>query len=472
MNKSISSFLSIALLAFVMVFAVSCNEDEPPLPDNLVTFESSEVGMADDEDDVTISLNLSRAVSSATTLQVTYTAQGVVYGEDFTINPAPAGNTFSVTIPENSATASFTVTRTTTRFLEGTESIAFEITDSGDTDVLPGETATLTLSFSAIVSAGAQLTLQGKTDVSNYTNTVYADLSGNTQSPADRKSWNLAFYGGSEFKVVLNPNNQTTAAALTKTDITTVTVADASTILNLNHDVTDPATLALVDYYDGSLSKLVFADVSANESENKVYLVSFEGNKATDTWYKVKVNRNGTGYRVHYALIGETTIKTLDVAKNAEYNFTFASLVNNAVVSVEPRKANWDISWGYSTYMSVATDVNSAPYWYQDFVALNSVAGVQAAEVAKADATEAAAAYTSFGESDLTGLTFLQTRDAIGSKWRVTIGTGIKRDRFYVIKDARGNYYKLKFVSMGVGNDGGERGRPVIEYALVKKAED
>lgn len=472
MNKSISSILSVTLLALVTIFAVSCSEDEPPLPDNLVSFESAEIGLTDDENDVTISLNLSRAISSPTTLQISYTAQGVEYGEDFTINPAPAGNTLTVTVPQNSTTVSFTVTRTTTRFLEGTESIAFEITDVGETDVLLGETSVITLSFSAIVSTGAQLTLQGKTETSNYTNTVYADLSGNTQTPVDRKSWNLAFYGGSEFKVLLNPNFQTTAAALTKTDITTVTVDDAASVMNLNHDVSDPATLALVDYYDGSLSKLVFADVSATDSENKVYLISFEGNKATDTWYKVKVSRNGEGYKIQYALIGETTIKTLDISKSEDYNFTFASLVNNAVVSVEPRKKNWDISWGYSTYMSVATDVNSAPYWYQDFVSLNNVAGAQAAEVVSADATEAATAYTNFAESDIAALTFSQTRDAIGSKWRVTTGTGIKRDRFYVVKDAHGNVYKLKFVSMGVGSDGGERGRPVIEYALVKKAED
>jgi hypothetical protein len=60
----------------------------------------------------------------------------------------------------------------------------------------------------------------------------------------------------------------------------------------------------------------------------------------------------------------------------------------------------------------------------------------------------------------------------IGSKWRTTAPggtTGIKRDRFYVVKDPLGNVYKLKFVSMGLGADGGERGKPVVEYKLVKK---
>jgi hypothetical protein len=83
-----------------------------------------------------------------------------------------------------------------------------------------------------------------------------------------------------------------------------------------------------------------------------------------------------------------------------------------------------------------------------------------------------ATTYEAFGESNLTGQTFLKTRDAIGSKWRSTApGTtaGIRKDRFYVVKDPAGNYYKLRFISMGLASDGGERGKPVIEYALVKK---
>ncbi|PZP51428.1 MAG: hypothetical protein DI598_03250 [Pseudopedobacter saltans] len=47
--------------------------------------------------------------------------------------------------------------------------------------------------------------------------------------------------------------------------------------------------------------------------------------------------------------------------------------------------------------------------------------------------------------------------------------TGSRTDRFYIIKDADGNYYKLKFLAMGVNNDGGTRGKPVIQYELISK---
>lgn len=309
-------------------------------------------------------------------------------------------------------------------------------------------------------SDGSTLTLEGKTTASAYANVVFADFSKDKQTAVDRKSWNIGLTSDSRFRVILNASYQTTAVATTKTDINAVTLADAETVKNLNHDITDASTATLADSWDGNITKTVFAEVSATEASNLVYLVSFEGSKDKDKWVKVKINRNGNGYRIQHARLGETAIKTLDVTKNADFNLTFVSLENNKTVNVEPAKADWDLSWSYSTYNSGL----GSPYWFQDFVTINDLGGTQAAEVLNTTVD-----YADFKETNVAGLTFLTTRDAIGSKWRTTTGAGIKTDRFYVIKDSAGNIYKLKFVSMGVGADGGERGRPVIEYKLVKK---
>ena len=310
-------------------------------------------------------------------------------------------------------------------------------------------------------SDGSTLTLSGKTAESNYANIVFADLSTDKQSTADRKSFNIGLTSDSRFRVILNASYQTTAVATSKTDINAVTVNDPGTTVNLNHDITDAATVSLVDYWDGDITKTAFAEVSANDADNKVYLLSFEGSKDKDKWFKIKVTRNGTGYKLQYARIGETTIKTLDVAKNADYTQVFVSLENSKTVTVEPKKAEWDLSWSYSTYNSGL----GSPYWFQDFISVNNLAGVSAAEVVATSTLT----YASFAEANIASLTFLATRDAIGSKWRVTTGTGIKTDRFYLVKDSAGNVYKLRFVSMGLGSDGGERGKPVFEYKLIKK---
>jgi hypothetical protein len=458
----------ISIVAFSIFGA--CNDDDAALPDNLVAVETPDLGFEGNE--TAIKIKFTRALSEDAEIGITLTANYLTYGTQFTTNPDGSSGTISLTVPEGSTEAAFSVIRVPDAFLNGDESITFVIASATE-PVLLGETLTTELSFGAITSEGSQLQLSGKTDISHYANSVFADLSANKQTAVDRKGWNLGFYGGSDFRVVLNHAYQTAAAPTTKTDINAVTLADADAVAasayNLNF-APGAGSLDVVDSWDGDLNNTAFVPVSSNESENPVYLVSFEGSKEKDKWLKVKVNRNGDGYRVLYAVVGETTIKTIDVTKNPEYNFTFVSLETNNIVTVEPVKQSWDIGWTYSTY-----DAGNTPYWYQDFIVLNHVGGAEAAQVIKPSATEAEAAFISFAEADLAGISFANTRDVIGRNWRDTGGpgapaTGIKRDRFYVIKDPRGNIYKLKFVSMGLGGDGGERGKPVIEYKLVRKA--
>jgi hypothetical protein len=179
--------------------------------------------------------------------------------------------------------------------------------------------------------------------------------------------------------------------------------------------------------------------------------------------YKIRILRKGTGYTLQYAKVNETTFKTLDISKDAAYNFNFVSLEKGATVEAEPAKDRWDLKWGYSMYFT-NFGAGLIPYGFSDLVFINNLGGVEAAEVLTTTAT-----YDAFAESNLTGITFNKSADAIGSKWRVTQGTiGVKTDRFYLIKDPAGNIYKLRFISFHE-KDGGERGKPKLEYKLVKK---
>jgi hypothetical protein len=78
--------------------------------------------------------------------------------------------------------------------------------------------------------------------------------------------------------------------------------------------------------------------------------------------------------------------------------------------------------------------------------------------------------YAAFAEADLTGLTLSTSQVAIGSDWRAGGGPGsapaVRTDRYYIIKDADNNYYKLRFTAL---TQAGERGYPAFEYALVKR---
>ncbi|WP_343531580.1 HmuY family protein [Pedobacter sp.] len=325
------------------------------------------------------------------------------------------------------------------------------------------------------VSDGSTMTLNGL--ISNETgsaagNSVYIDFSADKQTSASRASWTLGFNGGTDFKVVLNAHNGVSAKVINKTDLNTVTSADlvqADLVVGLGNAA--EAEFLKVDdpRQNNALVKTVISTISATDSENKVYLINPAGGSHTavfspDNVYKVRILRKGTGYTLQYAKLSATTFSSLDIAKDSKFNYSFVSLADNKAVSVEPEKANWDIVWTWSLYYG-GTAPSQYLYGFSDLVFTNTLGGATSAEVSVATKS-----YADFSASDLTNVTFSSKSNLIGENWRVTTGTGIKTAVFYLVKDAVGNVYKLKFVSMGVGSDGGTRGKPVIEYKLVKKA--
>lgn len=326
-------------------------------------------------------------------------------------------------------------------------------------EVLPSDGSTLTLKGLIGTEAGA-----------SAGNSVFVDFSADKQSSVAREAWDLGFYCGSDFRVILNNTVGATAIATLKTDLATVTAADTTLLVTSGALALGQGlgSMTAIDPVDGNtatyLGNTVIAAVSATDADNKVYIVNrgAAGTATTRGWQKIRVLRSGTGYTLQYAKIGETTFKTLTITKDAAYNFKAVSFVTGAV-AVEPVKAEWDIEWSLATYKAGPT----IPYTFSDLVLINFVGGVTAAEVLTSTVS-----YADFKEANISAATFLDTREAIGSKWRITssqtLPVGVLTDRFYLVKDASGNVYKLKFVSF-IPADGGVRGTPIIEYKLVKK---
>ncbi|MFT4033391.1 MAG: HmuY family protein [Siphonobacter sp.] len=448
---------------FVLIIAVSsCTEKDPALPDNTVQFTASEVGFSSDSTSTTINLTLTRNVDVATTVTIQMQAAGVTYGTHFTTTPAAVSSVISVTVPANSNTASFEVSKVADIILAGTETIDFTIT-TATSPVIVGTTATLKLSFAQIISSGSTMKLNGGEGGSSAINSVFVDFSGNAQTSVARNSWDLGFYSGSDFRVVINGTTGATATALSKTDLTAVTADDTTSLTSVLILGQGQGTFDVIDDVEGDITKTVIQAVSATDSENPVYILNpGKAGVTQKPWYKIRILRNGTtGYTLQYAKITETTFKTLTITKDATYNFGYVSLTSGASVSVEPATASWDIEWTLATYKASET----VPYTYSDFVFVNYLGGATAAEVLTSTVS-----YDDYAESNISTTTFSSARNTIGSNWRVTSGgtVGVKTDRFYVIKDAAGNVYKLKFLNF-ITNDGGERGYPNIQYALVKK---
>lgn len=311
-------------------------------------------------------------------------------------------------------------------------------------------------------------TLSGGPGGSNAANTVFIDMSNGRQDSVRRASWDLGFYTGSDFRVVLNHTSGAGVKITSKNDLTQVN-ADDTIGLTLSTSQFDPqpGDLAYFDDLSGDISKTVIPAISAKDADNKVIILNrgTAGGIAPRSWIKLRVLRNsGGGYTLQYAGITETTIRTVNVPKDAEYNFKFVSLNNNgSIVGVEPEKTSWDFQWTYSIFKT-SFGFGDVPYNFSDLVAINILGGVQAAQVMSATVS-----YANYSEAHVANTTFSNNRWVIGSSWRATTGAvGVRTDRFYVLKDPIGNIYKLKFISFHP-SDGGVRGYPVVEYKLVKK---
>ena len=295
-------------------------------------------------------------------------------------------------------------------------------------------------------------------------NSVFVDLSTDKQFSAARNSWDLGFYCGPEFRVIINNTTSATIKALTtRTNLQDVVASDTIG-LSLGFSFT-PTDYALVDDIRGVLSKTAMPAITANEADNKVYILNCGtgGSVAARDWYKIKITRNGSyGYTLQYAKLKEgSTISSINIIKDENYNFRYLHL-QNGLVEVEPYKELWDFKWSYQLY-ETSLGGSTIPYPFSDLVMINHLAGVHAAQV-----LTSVVSFDNYKQDNIGSTVFSPAMDVIGSSWRSTQpATGARTDRFYVIKDPAGRVYKLKFLAMGAG-DGGVRGKPQFQYQLVK----
>lgn len=308
-------------------------------------------------------------------------------------------------------------------------------------------------------------------------NSVYLDFSNDKTTTALRSGWDLGFYSGADFRVILNNTSSAAAKVVTgKFDLSTVNVADtvgygaANITLAVSQTDPQPSHLAYFDDLAGDINHTVIPAVSATDGSNPVIILNrgTGGSIAPRAWMKLRITRNGAnGYTVQYAPLAATSnFITINVTKDAAYNFQYISF-ENGIVSVEPKKAEWDLRWTYSVF---ATDFGggTVPYNFSDLIDVNYLANVQVKQKSYADAATATAAYNAFNRDSINTNPVITGRWTIGSGWRSTQpATGANVKTFYVIKDANGNYYKFKCLAMGVGTDGGTRGRPEFKYTLI-----
>lgn len=456
-----------ALVVSAIILLAACRKRDAGFPDNYVVFESSAQGITAAETGITIKAKTQQGVSADIPVVINVSELGVVYGTDYTTVPAAVGGKILLTVPSGNNEASFTITKVPGVLFDGDEKLVFDIYSSGS-PLLIGVTKQLTLSFAELVSSSSSLTINGGGVL--FPNKAFIDLSANRGTAVNRSSWDLGFYTGSDdFRVILNSSSAMMAKQISKNDLATVTAADT---VGFGAEVAfsqfAPTTISLpyIDYPNGDLTRTAIAAISANATDNKVYIVNrgfAPGNPAPARgWKKIRIIRNASGgYTLQHADIAATTFTSVEIAKDEAYFFKYISFESGAV-NVEPQKKKWDFAW---TYFSNITNFGAGevPYLFQDVILLNR--NVQVAKV-----MTATKAFADFGEADIAAQTFLTTQNAIAADWRSgggpTSSPAVRTDRYYIIKDGDNNYYKVRFTAL---TQNGERGYPAFESVLVKK---
>jgi hypothetical protein len=329
-----------------------------------------------------------------------------------------------------------------------------------------------------IVIEGASIAPE--VDGPNEPNQVYVDLSTNTSTAIRRDTWDLGFYSGSDFRVTINGSVYMAVAQLSETNIDVVNSTTTEVVVlqpKVAVGTFDADNINYIDSRVGDITDTAISEISATDSENKVYLVNlgFEVGNATPGvgsvaisgdargWKKIRILRKSNNYVLQYADLDATTHTEVEISKNASYNFSYFSFDTANEVSVAPEKTEWDLNFTVFTNEFP----NFGSYGYSDFVVNNTKSDVK---VYKIDTDVDSFTYDAFSIIDVDATKFTLDQREIGSSWRNGGGPGslpsLKDNVFYIVNDTDGNLYKLKFLALT--NQAGERGHPEFVYSLLK----
>lgn len=468
MKKSFLFLFSLVVLAFT----VSCSDDNNSSGSESVSFANQSVNLT--EDITPVQILFSSPTSSPGEITIQYAENGVSYGTDFTTTPVAEGNLIKIPFNAGATGVSFSFNR-----VYDPEAGSVTFTIAGVTnDVLVTGIVSTVVNFYEAPSLGASLDapIGGPTQP----NQVYVDLTSGGLITVPRASWDLGFYSGDEFRLVINGSLKMTAKSLVTTNIDEVAEEDSSMLFGQGEGAAN-----YVDHPSGDITQTVIPEVSDNDDENKVYLINL-GNGPGETapavgsdgsaagahrgWKKIRVLKRGNDYLFQYADINAVTHQEITITKNTAYNFTFFSFASNATVQVEPQKNQWDLNLTTFTNFVESGGVN-VPYYFPDFIVTNTKGGARSYMVLTEEIS-----YEAFGLSNVVQANFTNDQRNIGSNWRSTsvMGPGgfpvsqfvLKTDRFFIVKDPAGNIYKLR-MTQGA-NEAGERGFPKFEYDLLQ----
>lgn len=285
----------------------------------------------------------------------------------------------------------------------------------------------------------------------SYDNQVYVDLETGTQTVVPYRSYDLAFEASANgFRIYLNTGKLMFVLNTGSTDITTADTTGGTW-------KTDPDHL-----YDDSTAFGDWKDVTGN-SLNKVYVIDRGRTEhfGAARWRKMQVlSVNATEYKIKFSAMNNTGVTEFTIPKDNNYSLIYFSFENNGkMVTVAPQKNLWDLVFTKFTHTYYTEPVNS-PYRYYIVTGalLNRWAGCTNL-IMQQDSTPYFMPFESVSGQDMINLPFDNRAAVIGFDWKLydfNLGYIIYNDRYYLLYDTSGFYYKIRFLDFydSIGNKG------------------
>ncbi|WP_434037332.1 HmuY family protein [Formosa sp. 4Alg 33] len=463
--KYIPIYCSILLLVFLQ----SCSEDNTFSEDPfVVAFSNLSANFQEIETIKDISLVYSEISQETGTVTIQIEAENAIYGIDYRTIPEASNQSITLQI-QSGAVSDVIQFEKLNPFLDETTSIQFKISSIDYSNAQIQGYSTYTISAQASLGGRIFPNIGGP----NEANQVFIDLSSQATTDVIRDSWDLGFYNGDAFRVAINGTIYMAAGRLNSTNIDAVT---SESVANEKKQIAvgtfDPLNQAYIDAPNGNILETAIDEISDIDSENNVYLINLgydvgSADAITGSvaiagdargWKKVRILKRENGYLLQYADLNDTSHQEIKISKDSNYNFSHFSFNTNTIVSVEPEKDKWDIS--FTVFSNIIEGAGS--YGYSDFVTQNTKGDVLSYQIINSEST-----YEDFTLSQVNSSKFSSNQITIGSNWREIVPKHkLLTDRFYIIKDPNGNVYKLQFLAFT--NNEGERGYPEFTYELLQ----
>ncbi|MBL0911148.1 MAG: HmuY family protein [Bacteroidia bacterium] len=291
---------------------------------------------------------------------------------------------------------------------------------------------------------------------SDYSMQVYYDMETNSfVGENHRENWDLSFSNvvAGDWDAKINSAKKMRVYITQDTDISL-----ASSVPTVESDWR---------YDDYELAEGIAMDIrSSSSNRDKVHILDLGVTTLANPigYKKIKMlNSSSDSYSFEVAELNGSGVKTFSVHKNSDYNFMFFSFKDGGkFVNIEPMRNTFDLI--FTQYTDRAYYANGIDFeWYNvNGILFNAYGNMEAA------VDSGNIAFEQVTSATLASYTFNPHLNAMGYNWKkfnFDTQTYEIEPYVYMVRDRKGEYYKMRFLSFV--NAQGEKGYPTFEISKL-----